>query len=119
MLPKILVEAERLHQEKKYPEAALLYDRVLSQNEENPWVVNGLAQTLMHNADTLGAAIALFHHAIHCFKKTNEAVPAGVYCNLGLSYKFSGQREKALEFLEKAVEKEETAGTLSNYGQIF
>jgi hypothetical protein len=118
MLPQIVVDAERLHQEKKYKDAALLYDRVLAQNEHHPYIVNGLGQCLMHDSNSLGAALGLFHRAVDLFKKDGK-VPFEVYMNLGLTYKWSGQHDKAIKYMQKAVDTEENASTLCNYGQLF
>lgn len=117
-LPQILVDAERLCQEKKYKEAAALYDRILAQNERNPYIVQGLATAYMHENDTLGAAISLYHYAVDLFKKDGK-VPHEVYSNLGVAYKWSGQIDKAIKWMKKAIEVEENASTLCNYGQLF
>ena len=119
MLPQIVLDAQALHEQKKYKEAAVLYDRILAQNEQNPYILTGLAQTLMHENDTLGAALGLFHAAIHQFKEQHGKVPYETYMLLGLTYKFSGQPEKAKTWLKEAVKVKESAATLTNYGQMF
>lgn len=119
MLPQIVLDAERLASEKKYKEAAVLFDRVLAQNEHHPYILNSLAQTLMHETDTLGASLALFHSAIEQFKKQGGKVPYETYMLLGLAYKFSGQPDKAKQWLKEAVKVNESAATLTNYGQMF
>lgn len=119
MHPPILVEAERLHQEKKFQESAVLYDRILAQNEDNPYILAGLAQNLLRDSRSVGTAIALYLYAIEMFKKKNTKVPVELYSNLGLTYKFSGQMEKAVKWLKKAVDTEPTAAVLCNYGQVF
>ena len=118
-LPAILVEAERLHSEKKFEEAGKLYDQLLAQNEQHPYILVGMAQTLMNVKNMLGTSLALYHAAIHAFKAEGTDIPAELYSNLGICYKFTGQLDKAREWCKKAIEVEETAGTLSNYGQLF
>ena len=119
MLPQIVLDAERLHQAKRYKEAAGLYDRILAQNEENPYIVAGLATCFMQDMDTVGAAITLFRYAMDLFRKKEGKVPFEVCSNLAIAYKSSGQWEKARHYAEKAVAIEENASTLSNYGQLF
>ena len=117
-LPKILIEAETLAAQGKHAEASILYDRILMQNERNPYILAGQAQVLMKQPETLGTSIALFHTAWERFKEEG-AVPYELPMNLGIAYKYSRQIEKAREWCKKAVEIEETAASLANYGVLF
>jgi hypothetical protein len=117
--PKILVEAEQLYSEKKYEEAGRLYDQILAQNERHAYILAGMAQVFMHSSSHLGAAIALFRAAWDRFKEDGEKVPYELPMNLGITYKKSGQLDKARTWLMRALEIEETAASLSNYGQLF
>ena len=118
-LPKILVEAERLFSEKKYEESGRLYDQLLAQNERHPYILAGMAQVLMNSSQTIGAAIALFRASWDRFKEEGDKPPYELPMNMGIAYKYSGQLEKAREWCKRAIEVEETAATLSNYGQLF
>src|SRR6185295_6994068 len=120
MHPPILVEAERLEKEGNHKEAAKLYDRLLSQNEENPILLAAAACPLLHDQDTLGLAIVLFHASIRLYKERGEKPPIEALVNLGIAYKTSGQYDKAKEWFGKAVQQEpEHPGALSNYGCMF
>ena len=118
-LPGILVEAERLFSDKKYDEAGRLYDQILAQNERHPYILAGMAQVLMNTPHMLGAAIALFSAAWDKFKEEGQKPPYELPMNLGITYKSSGQMGKAREWCKRAIEIEETAAALSNYGQLF
>lgn len=118
--PAILVEAEKLHAEGKFEESAKRYDHLLAQNERHPWILAGMAQSLMHKVETLGTAIALFHSSIEQFTAKKERIPTEVFGNLGLAYKASGQIEKAKTWLKRAVEHDpDSAAALCNYGCMF
>ena len=108
-------QANQLNEAGKYAEAQELYDRLLTQNHDNPGLLATLATVLLRDHKTLGLAITLFHYGIEKSKK----VPTEVYSNLGLAYKYSGQPEKALFYMKKAAEVEPTAGTLTNYGSLY
>ena len=118
-MPKVLVEAERLFSEKKYAESGKLYDRILAQNARHPYILAGMAQVLMNSVDTIGAAIALFHASWDRFKEDGIKPPYELPMNLGIAYKSSGQMDEAREWCKRAIDVEETAAALSNYGQLF
>lgn len=118
--PPILLEAESLEREGKHAEALRLYDRILAQNEEHPILMAAAACPMMHDRERIGTAIVLFRSALRLCKEQGIKVPVELMSNLGLAYKFSGQREKALEWLKRACDTNpDHASAWTNYGCMF
>lgn len=112
----LLERADKLNEEGQYDEALEIYDQLLTQNPDHPMLLATVATVLMRNPKTLGQAIALFHRSLD---KAKGKMPTEVLSNLGLTYKHSGQPQKAMEWMKKAVDLDPTAGTLCNYGCLF
>jgi len=117
---------------KRFDDARKLIEELLEHNDEHPGIVYILAY-LEHEAKNWGHAIALYKHAINlgfetgdvyrniaeCLNRTwklEEAIEwnkraldffpdnVGTLINMGFSYTWSAQPDKAIEVLEKALE---------------
>lgn len=105
---ELLAQAEKLHLEKKFPEAERLYDLLLAQNPDMPWLLAQIG-TLYLQQEKFGLSIALL-------KKAADQKPEGdILCNLALAYKYSGQRDKAMSYFDKAIKKDPSPETLCTY----
>ena len=111
-------QANELNAQGKYDEALALYDQVLAQNHYHPHLLATIGTILSRSQTTMGLAITLLHLSLDKFPK-GKTIPQEYYANLGTAYKQSGQSDKAIEYLEKALKVEKTAGVLANYGNIF
>lgn len=105
---EILAQAEQLHRENRFAEAEKLYDLLLAQNPDMPWLLAQVG-TLYMQQERYGAAIAFL-------KKAADLKPeSDILCNLAIAYKYSGQRDKAMGYFDKAVRKDPSAETLCTY----
>ena len=111
-------QANLMNEQGKYAEALALYDQVLTQNHYNAHLLAAIGTILAREQKTVGMAITMLHLSIDKMPK-NQKVPQEYYANLAAAYGQSGQREKAIEYLERALKVEKTAGTLNNYGKTF
>ena len=111
-------QANQLNEQGHYKEALALYDQVLTQNHYNPHLLAAMGTILAREQETMGLAITLLHLAIDKMPKKDK-VPQEYYANLALAYRQSGQQDKSIENLERALKIEKTAGTLTNYGNAF
>lgn len=116
---ELLAKANRFQEEGKFEEAGEIFDQLLTQNHENPLLLGAIGAILMRNTKTLGVAIAILHRSVEKSKERGKKLYPEVLSNLGLAYKYSGQSQKALEYLKLAVDVEPTAGALTNYGSTF
>lgn len=111
----VFLKANKLHLEGKFTEAEALYDQILSQNHDNAGLLATIG-TLYLAMGKSGLAINLLHQSMA--NAANKAPE--VLSNLGLAYKYSGQTEKALKYMEKAANaKDATPETLATYGSMF
>lgn len=114
-MSSLMVEqANELNLAGRYDEALELYDQLLTQNHDHPELLSTVGTILLRNRRFVGLATVVFRLALEKGMKAPE-----LYANLGLAYKFSGQYDKAIKFMGKAVEKEPSAGTLTNFGSMF
>lgn len=106
-------KATALHQQQKYQEAEFLYDQLLTQNPANSGLLATLG-TLYLQTKRYGMAICLLEYALKTGKRQGD-----ILSNLGLAYKFVGQREKAIKLLKESIEKEPSGEALANYSALF
>ncbi len=106
-------EAQRLHEQGRYAEAEPIYDTLLTQNHANPGLLATVG-TLYLQTQRMGLAITLLEHAIKLGLKQSDALS-----NLGLAYKYTGQRDKAMKAFNESVAVEPTAKALANYSAMF
>lgn len=116
---ELLKQANDFQEEGKLEDAAEIYDRLLTQNPDHAVLLGAMASILMRNSKTLGVAIALFHKSMEKTREKGAKPMTEVLSNLALTYKYSGQPAKALQYLKQAVDADPTAGVLSNYGSTF
>lgn len=114
----IFEQANILNERGKYAEALELYDQLLTQNHYNAHLLAAVSTILAREQKTVGIAMSLMHLAIDKMPK-GQKVPQEFYANLAYVYRQSGQNDKSIEFLEKSLKVERTAGTLVNYGNSF
>jgi tetratricopeptide (TPR) repeat protein len=105
-------EADRLNMAGKLEDAEKLYDQLLTQNHDQPWLIATVG-TLYLRMSKFGLAIALLSQAASKLKKNSE-----ILSNLALAYKHSGQYEKALKWFSKAIENNPNAETLATYAGL-
>lgn len=110
---ELFEEATELHKAGNFAEAEKKYDLLLTQNPLNAGLLATYG-TLCLQTDRIGMAIHLFHAALQKLPQHSE-----ILSNLGLAYKKSGQRDKSIQYLEKATQFNPTAEALSNYAGIF
>lgn len=115
---EIFEQANSLNEQGQYAEALTLYDQILTQNHYNSHLLAAMGTILAREQKTMGMALMMLHLAIDKTPK-KEKVPQEFYANLALAYRQSGQTEKSIQYLEKAISIEKTAGTLTNYGNAF
>jgi hypothetical protein len=106
-------QANALHLEKRFDEAEVLYDQLLTQNPANPGLLATLG-TLYLQKKKVGLAICLLEHARKLGLKQSDALS-----NLGLAYKYSGQQDKARKFFEESIKDSPSGETLANYSALF
>ena len=111
-------QANELNAQGKYDEALALYDSLLTQNHYNSHLLAAIGTILAREPKTMGLAITLLSLAVDKMPK-NQKVPQEFMANLAVAYRQSGQIEKSIEYLEKALKIERTAGVLTNYGNVF
>lgn len=111
-------QANSLNEQGRYSEALDLYDQVLTQNHYQPHLLAAMGTILAREQRTMGMAITMLHLAIDKMPKSQK-VPQEFYANLALAYRQSGQQDKAIPYLEKAISIEKTPGALTNYGNFF
>jgi tetratricopeptide (TPR) repeat protein len=104
---KLLEAADKANFEGRFDEAEKLYDELLTQNHDQPWLLATLG-TLYLRTNRFGLAMVLLHQAAEKMKDNGE-----VLCNLGLAYKYAGQHERAQKWIEKSTNKKPTAETLT------
>lgn len=111
----VFAKANQLHLEGKFQEAEELYDQILSQNHDNSGLLATMG-TMYLSMQKPGLAISMLHRALE-----NKIMRSPeVYSNLGLAYKYTGQMEKAMRYMEKAaVDKDATPETISTYAAMF
>jgi tetratricopeptide (TPR) repeat protein len=105
-------QANQLQLEGKYAEAEAIYERLLTQNPDNP----GLLATMGTNytfMDRLGLAISFLKRVAD--GKSKLARQSDVMCNLGVAYRRAGMYPEAEKWFKKAVANEPTAETLTAY----
>lgn len=111
----VFLKANGLQLAGNFKEAEELYDQILSQNHNNAGLLATVG-TLYLSMGKPGLAISLFHHSL----EQGIGKAPEVYCNLGLAYKYTGQIDKALKYMEKAATmKGATPETLASYGSMF
>lgn len=106
-------EATKLHTQRKFDEAEVIYDRLLTQNPMNQGLMATLG-TLYLQTHRLGLAICLLENSLKYGKRQSD-----ILSNLGLAYRNSGQHDKALKFFEESIKDHPTGETLANYSALF
>lgn len=106
-------QATALHLEKKFAEAELLYDQLLTQNHSNKGLLATLG-TLYLQTGKYGLAICLLEHAVKLGMKESD-----VLSNLGLAYKYTGQNDIAMKYLKKSIDANPSGETLANYSALL
>jgi len=102
-----------LHLKGDFAEAEKLYDELLTQNHNNPGLLATLG-TMYCQMGKMGLAICLLEYAVRLGFKQDD-----VLSNLGMAYKFSGQREKAMKFFEESIKDNPSGEVLANYSALF
>jgi tetratricopeptide (TPR) repeat protein len=111
----VFLRANQLHLEGKFAEAEQIYDQILAQNHDNAGLLATMG-TLYLSMSRPGLAISLLHRSI---ENSKEKLPE-VLSNLGLAYKYTGQTEKALKYMERAATmKGATPESMATYGAMF
>lgn len=110
---EIWEQAQALHLARKFDEAEVLYDQLLTQNPTNPGLLATLGTLFLQKGKT-GLAICLLEASIRNGKRESD-----VLSNLALAYKNSGQQEKAVKLFEESVKKDPSGATLANYSALF
>jgi len=111
----VFLRANKLHLDGKYKEAEEIYDQILSQNHNNAGLLATMG-TLYLAMSKPGLAISLLHRSM----EINKNHQPEVLSNLGLAYKYTGQTEKALKYMERAATmKNASPETMSTYGAMF
>lgn len=111
----IFAQANQLHGENKLDEAEALYDKLLTQNHDNPGLLATMGSLYLQK-QKFGLAISLMERSL---SKVKERQPE-ILSNLGLAYKYAGQHDKAMVLLKEAtVSKSPSSYALTSYGSMF
>lgn len=111
----VFLRANQLHLDGKFDEAEQLYDQILAQNHDNAGLLATMG-TLYLSMKRPGLAISLLHRSL---EKSKEKLPE-VLSNLGLAYKYTGQTDTALKYMERAATmKGATPESMATYGAMF
>lgn len=106
--------ADEFNRAGNYGEAEKLYDMLLTQNHDNPYLLATLGTLYLHDdKKRYGAAIAFLESAAAQIKTSD------VFCNLGIAYKFAGLHDKCEKWFKKSIDKNPSAAALGNYGALF
>lgn len=108
-------QANALNVAGQFDEAEELYDMLLTQNHDNAGLLVTLGTMYLHNPKKVGLAMTLLHRGI---ERSGKQLPEAI-SNLGLAYKMSGQRDKAIHYMKKAVDIDPTPECLTNYAGLF
>lgn len=97
-----------------YAEAEKLYDLLLTQNHDNPYLLATMGTLYLHDErKRYGTAISFLERAAEKVKTSD------VFCNLGIAYKFAGMHDKCEHWFKKSIDKNPSAAALGNYGALF
>jgi len=114
---KLLEQGEAFEMQGDYVKATAIYDRLFTQNQDNPWIMAKLGSMFLREPDRMGMAIHMLSNSV---KKLNGKAPSEILSNLGLAYRNSGLIPEAIEYLEKATKHESpVAGAFTNYAGCF
>jgi hypothetical protein len=102
-----------LHLKRDFEGAEKLYDELLTQNPGNPGLLATVG-TMYCKMGKYGLAICLLEYAAKLGFRQSD-----VLSNLGLAYKFSGQREKSMKYFEESIKKDPSGEVLANYSALF
>lgn len=106
--------ADEFNLAKNYAEAEKLYDMLLTQNHDNPYLLATLGTLYIHDErKRYGAAISFLERA------ASKIGTSDVLCNLAIAYKFAELHEKCKETFKRACEKNPSSAALANYGALF
>ena len=108
----ILEAANAFHLAGNFAKAEALYDKLLTQNPDNPGLLATIG-TLFLQSERYGLAISLLNRAASLNPQSD------VLCNLGIAYKYTGQYKKAHENFRKACDHNPTASSFANYSALF
>jgi tetratricopeptide (TPR) repeat protein len=106
-------QACALHLARDFPAAENLYDLLLTQNPDNAGLLATYGSLCVQTKRN-GLAICLLEYAIK-----QGLTQSDVLSNLGLAYKFSGQLDKAMHYLEESVKTDPSGEALANYSAMF
>lgn len=108
-------QANNLHMAGEYEKAEELYDQLLTQNHDNAGLLATMG-TMYLSMKKPGLAMALLHASLD----KSKVKPPDVLTNLGLAYKYSGQYEKALGYMKKAIkDKAASPEAFATYAAMF
>jgi len=107
--------AQELHNAGDFDGARDIYDQLLTQNHDNSGLLATVGTLCLQNRQP-GTAMVFLHRSIDTCK---GPVPSDIYCNLALSYKYSGQNDKARKWFDRSIKTNPTAETLATYSSIF
>ncbi len=106
--------ADEFNRAGNFEEAERLYDMLLTQNHDNPYLLATLGTLYLHDQrQRYGLAISLLERAAKALGT------ADILCNLGIAYRFANNQEKGDHYFKKAIDKHPTAQILANYGALF
>lgn len=107
-------EASQFHQDGKFEEAEKIYQMLLEQNHDNSGLLATYG-TLCLQTRRYGLATMMLERALALDPTLYEAMS-----NLGLTYKYTGQTDKAFKWIEKAtLHDDPSAEALANYAGLF
>lgn len=114
---RMLEEGETLEQAQKWAEAQAVYDRLLTQNPENPWLLAKMGTIFLRQNERQGMAIVMLGQAV---KRLNGKAPSELLANYGLAYRNAGLIPEAIKVFEQAINhKDAVAGAYTNYAGCF
>lgn len=111
-------DAVALHEAGMYEQAEPKYDELLTQNHDNAGLLATMG-TLQLHLKKVGLAMTLLHAAVDQLERKRKPVPGDILANLGMCYKYSGQRDKAIEILRRSCKASATAENLTVLGSMF
>lgn len=106
-------QACELHLHQKFEEAEQIYVQLLEQNHDNAGLMATLG-SLYVQMGKVGLAIHFLEAALKRGLKQSD-----IYTNLGLSYKYAGQTDKARGYFEESVKTDPSPEALSNYSGLL
>jgi tetratricopeptide (TPR) repeat protein len=113
---ELLRQADKYYSEGQYEEAEKIYICLLSQNHFHADLLACLGSLYLKIPDKMGLAIVLLQLSIDKAVKRRSDVLG----NLGLAYKFVGQPQKALHYMEESTKTDDAAPeSLTSYGAML